>query len=136
MTRKIVLTDEQIEARLEKKRQYQREWSKANHERRYARLKERMAADPEFEAKVKSRWEANRKKRRASGADKYESPESKEKRLNRERKYREKKKQERKLANPAQPRSKVEQKVKKCVTKTEAKKKPGRLLALMGWAGY
>jgi len=136
MTRKIVLTDEQIEARLEKKRQYQREWSKANHERRYARLKERMAADPEFESQVKSRWEANRKKRRASGADKYESPESKEKRLNRERRYREKKKQKRKLANPAPPKPKVEQKPKKCVTKTEAKKKPGRLLALMGWAGY
>ena len=142
MGRKIVLTDEQIKARKEKKREYQKEWSKANHARIYAKLKERMADDPEYEAKIKARWAENRKRRRESGAAYCESPEAREKRLRREREYRARKARERKLANPVEPKEKSkpkikkEPKLKKRVINAEVKRKPGRLLALMGWNGY
>lgn len=133
--RKKHMTPEQLEAKLEAKRKYAREWARANKDKRWARMKERMAADPEYRAKILEQTRKSNAKRRGSGIiKKDESPEERERRLQREREYRAKKRREYRLANPLPVKPPKEEKPKAKV-KSDYKRKPGRLLALSGWRG-
>lgn len=133
--RKKNMTPEQLEAKLEAKRKYAREWARANKDKRWARMKERMAADPEYRAKVLEQSRVSNAKRRANGLPKRdESSEERERRLHRQREYRAKKRRDYRLANslPAKPPKKEKPKAN---VKSDYKRKPGRLLALSGWRG-
>jgi len=133
--RKKHMTPEQLEAKLEAKRKYAREWARANKDKRWDRMKERMAADPEYRAKILEQTRKSNAKRRGSGIiKKDESPEERERRLQREREYRAKKRREFRLANPLPPRPPKTEKPKEKI-KSDYKRKPGRLLALSGWRG-
>ena len=135
-TRTKDLTPEQVQAKLEAKRKYHREWARAHEKERWARMKERMAVDPEYreEYKRKAR-EANAKRR---GKPKNETPEARERRLQREREYKAKKYREWRLANPIVPKKPKPPKEKKPKSQSSPsfKKKPGRLLVLSGWRGF
>lgn len=92
--------------KLEEKRKYHREWARAHYPTRYAKIKARMAADPEYAAKMKEQWTRNTNKRRARGVD--ETPEQRERRLQRDREYSAKKAREKKLMaqlTPAKPKA-------------------------------
>lgn len=128
------MTPEQLEAHKEAKRKYAREWARANKDKRYARMKERMAADPEYKAKVQKQWAESNAKRRASGKKYNESPEARAKRLQREKEYKAKRYREWRLANPLPEKPKKEEKSK--IVSTDYKRKPGRFLALSGWRGF
>lgn len=134
--RKKHMTPEQVEAKLEAKRKYAREWARANKDKRWARMKERMAADPEYRAKILDQVRKSNAKRRSAGViKKDESPEERERRLQRDREYRAKKRREYRLANPLPIKPPKEEKPKAKV-KLDCKRKPGRLLALSGWRGF
>lgn len=133
------MTPEQLEAKAADLRKYRREWARANKDKRWARIKERMAADPEYRAKILDQVRKSNAKRRGFGIiKKDESPEERERRLQREREYRAKKRREYRLANPLPvnpPKPHKEEKPKANV-KTDYKRKPGRLLALAVWRGF
>lgn len=137
-TRKKDLTPEQAEAKLDAKRKYQREWAKADQKNRWARMKERMAADPEYRAEyLRKSSEANARRREKSKEN--ETPEARERRLQRDREYRAKKRREWRLANPIvpkEPKPPKEKKPNKVPPQSNFKRKPGRLLALAGWRGF
>lgn len=135
--RKKDMTPEQLEAKAADMRKYRREWARANKDKRWARIKERMTADPEYRAKILEQVRKSNAKRRANGLIKRdESPEEREKRLQREREYRAKKRREYRLANPIVPKEPKPPKEEKPKIKTDYKRKPGRLLALSGWRGF
>ena len=138
-THKKKMTPEQIEAKAAYLRKYRREWARANQKKRWIRMKERMAVDPEYREKYLEQVRQATAKCRVLGlTKKEETPEEREKRLQREREYRAKKRREYRLANPLpvkEPKSPKEEKPKVKV-KTDYKRKPGRLLALAGWRGF
>lgn len=135
-TRKKDMTPEQLEAKAADLRKYRREWAKKNETKRWARMKERMAADPEYRAEyLRKVSEANARRRKKLSEN--ETPEDKEKRLQRNREYDAKKRREWRLANPTVPKETKPPKEKKPKTvTTDYKRKPGRLLSLMGWRGF
>lgn len=130
------MTPEETEAYYASRREYQRNWQKAHYKETYARMKARMAEDPEYAAKIKAQWTA-RNGNRVGRPKPEETPEQREKRLQRNREYYAKKAREKKmmealhLAPPKEP--------KRLVRKAEPKKlvvptrKPGRLVAMAGW---
>lgn len=130
-TRKKDMTPEQLEACREYKRRYARQWAKANYEAAYARRKERMATDPEFAERMR-KYRNKAKANQRSAGKKYESPEARENRLRLNREYKAKKYREWRLANPIQPKPPKEEKPKQKPVEIE-KKKPGRILASLGW---
>lgn len=136
-TRTKDLTPEQIEAKDAETRKYKREWARKNEDKRWARMKERMAADPEYRAEyLRKVAEANAKRRKKLAEN--ETPEAREKRLQRNREYDAKKRREWRLANPIapkEPKPKAEKKPK-APPVSNFKRKPGRLLSLMGWRGF
>lgn len=134
-TRKANMTPEQLEAHKEATRKYKREYARANQKKRWARMKERMATDPEYLAHYRKKSVEASARRRAKGYKWEASDESKEKMKQRAREYRAKKYREWRLANPIEPKVK-EPKSEKPVIKTDYKRKPGRLLASMGWNGF
>lgn len=136
-TRKKDLTPEQAEAKLEAKRKYKREWARDHEKERWARMKERMAADPEYRAEyLRKCAEANARRRKKWPEN--ETPEARERRLQRDREYRAKKRREWRLANPIVPKEPKPPKEKKpkAPPQSNFKRKPGRLLALSGWRGF
>ena len=135
-TRKANMTPEQLEAHKEYMKKYRREWARANQKKRWARMKERMATDPEYLAHYLKKTAEAQARRRAKGYKWEASEESKEKMRQRAREYKAKKYREWRLANPIQPKIKKEPEPKEPVIKTDYKRKPGRLLASMGWNGF
>lgn len=143
--KRLNMTEEEYavyeQQRLEEKRKYHREWNRAHANKgRYAKIKERMAVDPEFAAKMRDQQARANAKRRATM---NETPEQREKRLQRNREYSAKRQREKQMTAqlvPAKPKP-VTPKVappppppKKPLH--QFKKKPGRLLALAGWNGF
>jgi glucan-binding YG repeat protein len=124
--------------KIEKKRTYKREWSRKNSDGRHQKIKEKMEKDPEFAAKMKERWRTSNAKRR--GVEANETPEQRERRLQREREYRVKKAKEKRLMERLSSDFKVtapKQEKPKYNPKTNPNfKKPGRIMARAKWNGY
>lgn len=94
---------------------------------RYERKKQRMAADPEYAERIKAEWKRAREKRY-----KNETPEAREKRLERKRESSAKRYEDWKAKQPPKPKAEPKPKSKR-VTPESPRKKPGRLMALAGW---
>lgn len=92
---------------------------------RYEEKKRRMAADPEYAAKIKAEWKRANKNRY-----KNETPEQREKRLERKKISSAKRYQEWKAKQPPKQEPKPKSKP---VAPESPRKKPGRLMALAGW---
>lgn len=131
------MTPEQLAADYERRKKYQRDWHRTHYKERYARMKERMAADPEYAAKINAMWRRNNQKRKAEGKKPNETPEARERRLQRTREYHAKKAREKKMMaalTPAPPKPKAEPAPKAVAKKaTQPTRKPGRLVAMAGW---
>lgn len=127
-------------AMLESRKEYQRQWQKDNYEKNRARHKERMLNDPEYAEKVRAY--ARQRNALRGNRKENETPEQRERRLQRDREYNAKRYREKKAMQALIP---VEPKV---VTPKVApppplptpkfnphanKKRPGRLMALAGW---
>lgn len=125
---------------LEKQRAANREWAKAHYAERRAKHKQRMLDDPEYAERQKALGRAANNRRRSKlkelGLKQYESPEAAEKRKQRERERKAKKYKEWRLANPIVAKPKEPPPPPKPKVTTDYKRKPGRLVALMGWRGY
>lgn len=139
-TRKKNMTPEQLEAHKAATRKYNREWMRAHYEDRYARMKERMATDPEYAAKMKDMSARANKKRRGQGI--AETPEQRERRLQRDREYAAKRAREKKLMAELIP-AKAKAPAPKAPKPPAAPKTPpftlrkvGRILALSRWHGF
>lgn len=133
------MTPEQKAELLESRKEYQREWRKRNYEQTYARHKERMLNDPEYAEKRKAEWRAKNAQR--GNRKENETPEQRERRLQRDREYNAKRYRERKAMQalvPATPKA-VTPKVTAPPPPPPKfnpyanKKKPGRLMAIAGW---
>jgi hypothetical protein len=121
--------------RLERKRESRRKWAKANSDGKYSKIKERMEVDPEFAAKMREKWRVASNKRSYKVED--ETPEQRDRRLQRQREYRAKLAREKKLMeqlSPAKPK-KPEPAPKTAKPKPAPFKKMGRLTALTKWYG-
>lgn len=136
------MTDEEFAAHealmLERKRECRRLWARAHSEGRYGRIKARMEADPEYAAKMREQWKRHNAKRNRN-AD--ETPEQRERRLQRNREYNAKRYREKKLMEQLIP---AEKKVTPKVTappppppkpKLPTVRKMGRFAALSKWHG-
>ena len=123
--------------RLERKRESRRKWRDANSTGEYAKIKERMKVDPEFAAKMREKWRAASNKRSYKTED--ETPQQREKRLQRQREYRAKLAREKKLMeqlSPVEPkRPEPAPKTPKPKPKPVQFKKMGRFTALAKWYG-
>lgn len=93
----------------------------------YATKKERMAADPEYAAKIREEW-------RRANANRYanETPEEKEKRKQRNREACAKRYQKQKAAQALLPKPEKPKPAPKAPP-VSPRAKPGRLMALAGW---
>lgn len=93
----------------------------------YATKKERMAADPEYAAKIRDEW-------RRANANRYanETPEEKEQRRQRNREQAAKSYQKRKAAQELLPKIEKPKPAPKAPPISQ-RPKPGRLMALAGW---
>jgi hypothetical protein len=116
-------------------REYHRQWRQANAKERYAKMKERMAADPEYAAHVKANWARSYAKQPKAG---NETPEQREKRLQRKREYRAKKAREEKMKDALVPARTRDAATAAPVKKPPVYHKPrmGRMQALSKWYGY
>lgn len=143
--RRLNMTEEEYavfeQERLEQKRKYHREWNRAHANKgRYAKIKERMAQDPEYAAKMREQQARANAKRRSN---RDETPEEREKRLQKAREYDAKRRREKRLMAqlvPGLPKQ-VKPKAPPPPPKPKAppvvfRRKPGRLLALAGWNGF
>ena len=121
-------------------RKYRREWAKEHYQERIRKQKERMAADPEYAAKLKDQWTRANAKRRQNGKPAYnESPEARERRLQRDRERRARDARDRKLMADLIPIQKpAPQKLMPPPPpkpKMPTIKKMGRFAALSKWHG-
>lgn len=98
---------------------------------RYAVKKERMANDPEYAAKIRNEWKRANEKRYAN-----ETPEEKEARLKHHRKRQRERYREWKAKQPEKPPRQPKPKTEKAPKPPTNIRKPGRLLALIGWRGF
>lgn len=148
--KRLNMTEEELKAwdqeKKEYRRKYNREWARAHKEKyagRHQRIKERMENDPEFAEKMRKKWQESNAKRRGAGVD--ETPEQRERRLQRLREHKAKKARELAIMNGLSPMiktvSKSNDKPKEQKPKYNPKtnpnfKKPGRILAQFKWNRY
>lgn len=133
------MNPEQKAAMLESRKAYHREWQKKHYAERYAAYKERMKTDPEFAEQERARWREKNAKR--GNRKDNETPEQRERRLQRNREYNAQKYREKKAMLALVPaEQKVTPKVappppppKPAFNPHAHKKRPGRLMALAGW---
>ena len=144
--KRLNMTEEELDAydakKLEEKREKDREYAKKGYVTRYQLMKERMASDPEYAEKIKE--QQRERSARRYDRERNETPEKRERRLQRERERRAKKKREQKMmeqlapiikteiVKPEQPKEKP-----KYNPKTNPNfKKPGRLAMMAKWNRY
>lgn len=119
----------------EGRKTYQREWHKAHYKERYAAMKERMATDPEYAAQVKANWARSYAKRKGKTE---ETPEQRERRLQRDREYRAKKTRDQKMMEaivPAKTRAPAPKAPPAPKSPVHHKPRMGRMQALSKWYG-
>ena len=131
-TKQKDMTPEQLVAFKEYWRRYSRDWARKNYSRRMEKHKKRMETDPEYAARIKSYYE------KSAGRDwearkAAESPEARERRLQRNREHKAKKYREWRLANPIEPKPQKQENPKQKSQPFAKDKKPGRILASLGW---
>lgn len=138
------MTPEQRAELLESRKEYQRQWRRDNYEKTYARHKERMRNDPEYAEKVRAY--ARQRNALRGNRKENETPEQRERRLQRNREYNAQRYREKKMMQalkPVEPKVVTPKVTAKPIELPEPKfnphanrKKPGRLLALSGWNGF
>ena len=144
---RLKMTEEELAAYDEQKRQYKnkynREWAKRNGANTYARIKERMASDPEYAERMRAQWKRNNAKRNRNQKVENETPEQRERRLQSQREYRARKAREKKLMEQLTPviKTVVKKEVKPKETQPKPKpnlniKKPGRFAMMARWNNY
>jgi len=104
-----------------------KEGRKAAAKNRYEEKKRRMAADPDYAAKIRAEWKRANEKRYAN-----ETPEEREKRLEYKREVSAERYRKWKEKQPPKPKPEPKPKAAP-VTPQSPRKKPGRLMALAGW---